>query len=266
MKSTFKRNYDIALRPIHYACVSGGKDSLYMLNLILNNLDKYPLDMVVHYDLEIDYPWTKEVIDFMESRLNEHGIVLTRIKPRHTYEELFNKWGLPNRLMRWCNSQYKCDCMKQLHKWIKEQNCRPVAYIGFCADETKRFEYEIGNIIEGQDVIYPLAEENIIESDILEWAKEQPIFNNFYRFCDRQGCMCCPMSSRKDMAYLYCFYPSVFDNWFNRVREWENNENYKSHTYFNRTQDVDNVLRNLQNKWIPKVHEICKEYNIKYER
>lgn len=47
--------YDLKLRPIHYASVSGGKDSFYMLNLILNNLDKYPLDMVVNFDLEIDW-------------------------------------------------------------------------------------------------------------------------------------------------------------------------------------------------------------------
>lgn len=35
---------EIALRPSYWASVSGGKDSLYMLNLILHNLDRYPLD------------------------------------------------------------------------------------------------------------------------------------------------------------------------------------------------------------------------------
>lgn len=38
----------IALRPSYWASVSGGKDSLYMLNYILHNLDRYPLDGVVH--------------------------------------------------------------------------------------------------------------------------------------------------------------------------------------------------------------------------
>lgn len=47
---------EIALRPSYWASVSGGKDSLYMLNLILHNLDRYPLDGVVHFELEIDYP------------------------------------------------------------------------------------------------------------------------------------------------------------------------------------------------------------------
>ena len=62
--------YDMTLRPIHYACVSGGKDSLFMLNLILHNLDKYPLDMIVNFELEIDWPFTKNVVDYIERAVN----------------------------------------------------------------------------------------------------------------------------------------------------------------------------------------------------
>ena len=40
---------EIALRPSYWASVSGGKDSLYMLNDNLHNLDKYPLNGVVHF-------------------------------------------------------------------------------------------------------------------------------------------------------------------------------------------------------------------------
>lgn len=58
---------NIALRPSYWACVSGGKDSLYMLKLILSNLDKYPLSGVVHFELEIDYPFITDVVDYMES-------------------------------------------------------------------------------------------------------------------------------------------------------------------------------------------------------
>ena len=78
--------YDLKLRPIHYASVSGGKDSFYMLNLILNNLEKYPLDMVVHFDLEIDWDWSKKVIEFMEKRCKDNGIKFVRIKPRKTWK------------------------------------------------------------------------------------------------------------------------------------------------------------------------------------
>lgn len=58
---------DIALRPSYWASVSGGKDSLYMLNLILHNPNKYPLDGVVHFELEVDYPFIHNVIDYMEA-------------------------------------------------------------------------------------------------------------------------------------------------------------------------------------------------------
>jgi hypothetical protein len=112
---------------------------LYMLNMILHMPEKYPLDMVVNFDLEIDWIWTKQVVDYMESRCKHAGIKFVRIKPRRSWNELYEKYDVPTRRCRWCNSDYKLDCKKQLNKWIEEQNCRPVAYIGFCADEEKRF-------------------------------------------------------------------------------------------------------------------------------
>lgn len=33
------KKYELQLKPTYWASVSGGKDSLYMLNLILHNLD-----------------------------------------------------------------------------------------------------------------------------------------------------------------------------------------------------------------------------------
>lgn len=70
-----KRN-EIALRPSYWASVSGGKDSLYMLNYIIHNLDRYPLDGVVHFELEIDYPFINSVVDWMESACKNAVYVL----------------------------------------------------------------------------------------------------------------------------------------------------------------------------------------------
>ena len=89
--------YDMTLRPIHYACVSGGKDSLFMLNLILHNLDKYPLDMIVNFELEIDWPFAKNVVDYIERESSKLGIKFVRICHHHTkssvtdYEQKRNK-------------------------------------------------------------------------------------------------------------------------------------------------------------------------------
>lgn len=60
-----------------------------MLNMILHMPEKYPLDMVVNFDLEIDWIWTKQVVDYMESRCKKAGIKFVRIKPRKSWNELY---------------------------------------------------------------------------------------------------------------------------------------------------------------------------------
>lgn len=138
----------IALRPIRYASVSGGKDSLYMMKVILENPQKYPLDLVFHIELEIDHDFVKKSVGCIDNMCNCLGIPFKKIRPRKSYWELYEKYGLPGRRSRWCNNLYKLDAKKQLHDWIKSQHCRPVAYIGFCADETKRHKYAVGGGVE----------------------------------------------------------------------------------------------------------------------
>ncbi len=108
---------ELALRPSYWASVSGGKDSLFMLNLILHNLDKYPLDGVVHFELEIDYPFIKNVIDYMQSECERFGIKFVRIKPTKSWSELYERYGFPTRVARWCND------MKKQHADIKSACC-----------------------------------------------------------------------------------------------------------------------------------------------
>ncbi len=120
-------NTEIALKPSYWASVSGGKDSLYMLYLILHNLDKYPLDGVVHFELDIDYPFIHNIIDYVESECKRFGIRFVRIKPRKSWEELYYSvyvksktiYGFPTRKARWCTGLYKLDAKRQLEKWMK---------------------------------------------------------------------------------------------------------------------------------------------------
>lgn len=129
----------VALRPSYWANVSGGKDSFFMLRHILLNLDKYPLDGVVHFELEIDYPFIKDVIDYIERECSLYGIPVYRIKPRSTWKELYEKYKFPTRKVRWCNSSYKLDAEKQLEEFLNSQGYYTVHYIGYCADEEKRW-------------------------------------------------------------------------------------------------------------------------------
>lgn len=215
---------EIVLRPSYWAAVSGGKDSFYMLNLILHNLDKYPLDGVVHFELEIDYPFIKDVIDYMESECKKHGIKFVRIKPRKTWDEIYHTprkdgsviYGFPILQKRWCNDEYKLDSKRQLNAWLKQNGCYCVTYIGYCADEEKRFGKR-----KNTREIYPLVEHGINEDEIWEWAKQQPIYNNYYKTNKRCGCMYCPLASRINYAYLLKYYPENFEFMIERMRETE---------------------------------------------
>lgn len=242
--------YDIKLKPIHYASVSGGKDSLYMLGLILANPQKYPLDMVVNFELEIEWQVAKNVVDFMQSECNKHGIKFLRIKPRKSWQELYDRYGFPCSKVRWCNILYKLDCKKQLNEWIESQNCRPLAYIGLCADETKRFKYDLGDW-EKQDICYPLAEEGIKESQILEWARNQDLFDGYYDLLDRMGCKACPLASMREWAYLLYKDQEFYEIAINQIRSTEIKVANAGRKYNFRGLSADEFDRRIRNKWLP---------------
>ena len=252
---------EIALRPSYWANVSGGKDSLFMLNLILHNLDKYPLDGVVHFELEIDYPFIKNVIDYMQSECERYGIRFVRVKPPKTWNELYEKYGFPTRIGRWCNSEYKIKAKKQLEEFMKLQGFYIVSYIGYCVDEEKRFakRVDLQNVER-----YPLVEENIKEETIWAWAKKQPIFNHFYQTQKRCGCMYCPMSSKLNYAYLFKYYPTLFDFMIEKMRETELIRSQElghpfSVTSSNAKYNADYLERIIKTKWVQKLEELESE-------
>lgn len=248
----------IALRPSYWASVSGGKDSLYMLNYILHNLDRYPLDGVVHFELEIDYPFIHNVIDYMETECKQAGIQFVRIKPRKTWEELYDKYGFPTRKVRWCNGHYKLDAKRQLSEWLNEVGFYVVHYIGYCADEERRFNKRLS---AKKLEIYPLAENGINEDVILEWAKTQPIFNNYYKTNKRCGCMYCPMSSFLNFAYLYKYYPKNFRYMLEKMRETEElRESALGRSFSvissNPKYNADYLEHIVKTKWLKKLNEM----------
>lgn len=245
----------IALRPSYWACVSGGKDSLYMLNLILHNLDKYPLTGVVHYELEIDYPFIKDVIDYMERECKRFGIKFVRIKPRKSWYELYEKYGFPTRMSRWCNDKYKLDAKKQLKEYMRSLGYYTISYIGYCKDEDRRYSKRTTAMER-----YPLFEEGVEENTILEWAKTQPIFNNYYLVNRRCGCMFCPMASRISFAYLYKYYPDKFSYMIEKMRETEKRISELlgrpfSVTSSNPKYNADYLENIIKTKWIHILNE-----------
>ena len=205
---------EIVLRPAYWASVSGGKDSLFMLGVILSNLSKYPLDGVVHFELETDYPFIRDVTNHMENVCKSYGIPFRRYKPRKSFFDLYEKRGYPTRIVRWCNSDYKLDCARQLENDEKISGRKVIYYIGICADEIKRQK-------KSEKYIYPLAIEGVDEDYILEWARCEKIFNNYYVYCDRCGCAMCPVASMRGLAYTKMMYPELYEKYMNLIIETE---------------------------------------------
>ena len=251
---------EITLSPYYIACVSGGKDSLFMLKYILSNLDKYPLNAVVHFELDIDFPFIKNVIDYMESECRRFGIPFFRIKPTHTWEEIFytqkkrgehkgDIYGYPAPMGRWCVTSYKLTALSKFKKWQKENGHYTVSYIGYCVDEESRYKKRLSEQLHER---YPLVEAKVEEKDILEWAKEQPIFNNYYLTNKRCGCMGCPCTSKLTWAYLHKYYPDKFEYFAGKIKE----SMIAFHKLVTFTEEpYEKWYGSIVNKWTKKLEE-----------
>ena len=244
---------DIALRPSYWANVSGGKDSLYMLKLILENPKKYPLSGVVHFELEIDYPFIANVIDYMEYECNRVGVPFARVKPSLSWYTLLEKYGFPTRKARWCNNMYKVDAGRKINAYLRNQGWDMISYIGYCVDEEKRYAHR-----SAKRERYPLVEEGIVEADILKWAKTVPVFNDYYKYNNRCGCMYCPMASRNELAYLLKYYPQNYAYLMKTARETESARERELGRQFscwssNPKYNTEWVDRSVREKYLPRL-------------
>lgn len=195
----------------------------------------------------------------MESECKRFGIPFVRIRPRESWYDLYEKYGYPNRNTRWCNSKYKLDAKSQLEDFLNKQGLYLVCYIGYCADEQSRFAKRTSlQRVER----YPLVEEGIQEDSILQWAKTQPIFNNYYKTNKRCGCMGCSMSNMISWAYLLKYYPDEFNKFISLMRKHEKNiseRKGKKWYFLKEPYDVDYLENIVKTKWLKKLEEKEKE-------
>lgn len=202
----------------------------------------------------------------MQSECERFGIRFVRINPTKTWGELYERYGFPTRVARWCNDKYKLTAKKKLQEFMKKQGFYTVFYIGYCSDEEKRFAKRV----DLQKVErYPLVEESIEEDTILAWAKTQPIFNHYYETQKRCGCMYCPMSSKLNYAYLFKYYPMQFDFMIKKMRETELIRSQElgrpfSVTSGNPKYNADYLERIIKTNLVYKLEDLeQKNYNLK---
>ena len=249
---------ELELKPTYWASISGGKDSLFMLKLILKHPEKYPLNGVVYFDLEIDYPFIKDVIDKIKAECIRLQIPMFCVKPEKTWIELYNTNKYPSGKARWCNSRYKLSCQRKFDEMQRQYGNSVNWYIGYCYDEKSRYEKR-----KKTNEIYPLVDYEIEEKYILDWAKNQKIYNNYYKVCNRCGCVFCPLTSLMTKAYLLKYYPEIYNKMIYYMIDTEISMECKSgkiYSAYHGKYDTAYLDRIVKTKWLPKLEKELEIY------
>lgn len=207
-----------------YLAFSGGKDSQALYHIAKMAGVKFQAHMNL---TSVDPP---EVIRFVKKQYPDVDL----IKPRISIYDMAKKKGmLPTRIMRWCCAEYK-----------EMSGAGKVTLIGIrhaeSARRSKRNEIETGDrkfsgnfdqwsehkekmvtCVGGKDKILVSPIIHWTEKDVWDFLNSQdiPHCSLYDKGYTRIGCICCPMSSRKQKIKEMQDFPHVQRNWENTI-EW----------------------------------------------
>jgi len=193
-------------------CLSGGKDSTYLLIWLLEN--GYRVDEVVHaeiYATEFISAELPEMEKYYQRLEDVTGIKITHIRKRLTFDEQFytrykegNKegriYGFPYTLGAWCQSRLKVNLMNDYFRTLGPA----VRYIGITAEEPVRYERL------GAGCKAPLFEAGITGSDCLMELKKRDLYNPLYDKFKRMGCWFCPKQGLDSLRVIWRDYPEFW--------------------------------------------------------
>ena len=204
----------------YIACISYGKDSLYMLEIIKR--ENLPLDRIVTVEImatptiDADLPpmvnFKKQADIIIKER---YGFEVQHLKAKKSYEEYFYSkyterssqcgkiYGFPMMKGAWCNNRLKVSIMNKL---------KGVQYIGIGADEPNRF-HNLSEIKRS-----PLVEYNITEKECYDWRKENNLLSPIYEKSTRGGCWFCHNQAKGQLRNLREDYPEYWE----LMLKWDN--------------------------------------------
>ena len=200
----------------HIACISYGKDSLAMLEVIHRH--KLPLDRIVHvslmatHSIPADYPevveWKAKANKIIESR---YGIQVETLTSEYSYEDLFYRVpprstknmsmegqirGFPSLRSNWCTQDLKVKEMRKLRNSVQ--------YIGIAVDEPKRHAQL------SEKLRSPLVEFNVTEPECYKICEELGLLAPTYLQSKRSGCWFCHAQPIAQLRILRHQYPDLW--------------------------------------------------------
>ena len=227
---------------------SGGKDSTIAAELLFRD-GKNPLIIYCDMGYEFDetYDYTEKIIKRWQKLygativiLDTQYFFLDRIFTENTKGD-YKNFGrgfpitlgmsyctrdgkiLPSNLLVLGNIDFKYDLINEeikndadlfndsnskiIQKKIYDGQIIDVA-IGYAHDENRSVANE-----DGLNFIDPLKEKYIIESRVLEMTKEWDLYNPYYDFYFRGGCIGCPKQDLAQLIKTISFYPCMWSKW-----------------------------------------------------
>ena len=226
----------------HIASVSFGKDSLAMLLLILDDIDRgghnYPLDEVIFFDWGMEFQAIYANRDKIKPMLADRNIKFTELHYDSSFiynfceREVHKKDGSIQHGYSWCGGRTRWGTDRKestIKKYYKTIDDDIVEYIGIAADEEKRIPRarEKGQIL-------PLVDFNMTEYDAwtycidqgFDW-KEDGI--ELYSVLDRVSCWCCRNKNLNELRRMYKYLPQ----YWNKLKEMQDKTflPYKNYRY-----------------------------------
>lgn len=192
--------------------LSGGKDSTAMLLMMLKK--KIPVDHIVFFDTDWEFPGMYEHIDKLEKYIDRKII---KLKYKNSLEELFKKYGFASFNSRWCtgrkiNTINKfCNAHKPFTQWV-----------GYSYDERKRIKRTIG-------YCYPLVDWKITEDDALKYCHEKGFnWGGLYEKFRRVSCWNCPLQPLKELKALWLYFPEYWQKLLKMQKQskWQFRKDY----------------------------------------
>jgi 3'-phosphoadenosine 5'-phosphosulfate sulfotransferase (PAPS reductase)/FAD synthetase/ferredoxin len=228
------------------ASFSGGKDSQVTLDLVSRVIP--PKDyLVIYTDTGMEIPAS---LDIWEQTKNHYQSVYPGLKfhlshtPDQNTPELWEQFGLPSRIHRWCCTVAKTAPLYRDLKYLtgKEKQPNVLVFEGVRAEESsKREAYDrIGKQVKHLNVINarPIFNWNLTEIFIYLFSRNLTI-NQGYRYgLTRVGCVICPFSSDWNERIANKIYPDKVKPFIDIV---------KKATIESGVKDVDDYIK--QGRW-----------------
>jgi phosphoadenosine phosphosulfate reductase len=209
------------------ASFSGGKDSQVTLDLVSRVIppDNY---LVIYADTGMEIPPSLEI---WEQTKKYYSTLYPQLKfhlsqnPQNNTVELWEKFGLPSRIHRWCCTVAKTAPLYRDIKHLNGNGKQPnvLVFEGVRAEESsKREAYErIGKQVKHTNVINarPIFSWNLTEIFLYLFSRELAI-NTGYRYgLSRVGCVICPFSSDWNERIAHKIYPEKMEPFLNVIKK-----------------------------------------------